>query len=300
MVNTVHEAAPERFGRSGLDTASLWAGAKRIARRHPTMVLGIAVLVLMGLMAALAPVLFTSDPVRADPFVRLQPPSSEHWFGTDFVGRDAYSRTLYGSRISLLVGFSVALIGVTFAVVIGLLAGYYRHVDAVVMRIMDGLMAIPTVLLAIALMATLGGSVQNVIIAISVVETPRAVRVVRSAVFGLRELTYVEAARAIGAPTTRILIRHIFPGTVPVLIVQGTFICAAAILVEAILSFLGAGTPPEIPSWGTMMAEGRRTISQAVWVIGFPGMFLTLTVMGINLAGDGLRDLLDPKLSRRG
>lgn len=299
MVNTVHEVAQEGLARPGFDTAVLWTRAKRITRRHPTMVIGIVVLVLMGLMAGLAPVLFTSDPVRADPFVRLQPPSSEHWFGTDFVGRDAYSRALYGSRVSLLVGFSVALICVTSAVFIGLVAGYYRKVDAVVMRVMDGLMAIPTVLLAIALMATLGGSVQNVIIAISVVETPRAVRVVRSVVFGLRELTYVEAARAIGVPTPRILFRHIFPGTVPALIVQGTFICAAAILVEAILSFLGAGTPPEIPSWGTMMAEGRRTISQAIWVIGFPGMFLTFTVMAINLTGDGLRDLLDPKLSRR-
>lgn len=279
--------------------ASSWDRFARLVRRYPTTALGLTVLLTMTLMAILAPVLFTTDPIRPFPLDRLLPPSSVHWFGTDFVGRDVWSRAIYGSRISLIVGFTVAGIATLCAAVLGLIAGYYRKMDAILMRFMDGLMSIPTVLLAIALMAILGGSVQNVIIALTVVETPRAVRVVRASVLSLREQMFVDAARAIGASTPRILVFHVFPGTVAPLIVQATFICAAAIVVEAILTFLGAGTPPEIPSWGTMMAEGRRTISQAMWAIGFPGMFLTITVLGINLAGDGLRDILDPKLARR-
>ena len=274
------------------------AGASWLVRRHPTTAAGVVVIFLMVLIALLAPLLYTYDPTDIAGLERLRPPSAHHWFGQDFLGRDVYSRTLYGTRISLIVGFSVAAVTMIIAVFTGLLTGYIRRVDAVIMRFMDGLMAIPTVLLAIAMMAILGGSVQNVIIALTVVESPRAVRVVRASVLSLREETFVDAARAIGAATPRILIRHIFPGTMTPLIVQGTFICAAAILVEAVLSFLGAGTPPEIPSWGTMMAEGRRTISQAMWVIGFPGMFLTITVLGVNMAGDGLRDMLDPQLAR--
>ena len=272
--------------------------AQRLWRRHPTMVGAMVFVTLMILMAILAPVLFTDNPREVKPSIRILGPSSEHWFGTDFLGRDVYSRTVYGARISLIVGASVGAIVSVTASIIGLFAGYFRRFDMIVMRIMDGIMSIPDILLAIALVSIAGGSVQNVIMALSVVSAPRGVRVVRSSVLSLREEVYVEAARAIGAKTPRILFLHVFPGTIAPLIVLATIIGAAAILVEAILSFLGAGTPPEIPSWGTMMAEGKRTISQAMWVLGFPGMFLTATVLAINVIGDNLRDILDPKLSR--
>ena len=277
---------------------TLKAKARRIAGRHPTMMIALGVVVLMTFVAIFAPFLFTMNPREVKPSIRIEGPNSEHWMGTDFVGRDVWSRTLYGARISLLVGVAVALIVAVSATFIGLFVGYYRAVDMVVMRFMDGIMTIPGILLAIALVSIVGGSVQNVIMALSFVESPRGVRVIRSAVLSLREEVYVEAARAIGARTPRILFLHVFPGTIASLIVLATIIGAAAILSEAILSFLGAGTPPEIPSWGTMMAEGRRTISQAMWVIGFPGMFLTITVLSVNVIGDNLRDLLDPKLSR--
>jgi peptide/nickel transport system permease protein len=263
------------------------------------MAAGIAVVVIMTIISLMAPLLFTDDPYKGWPPDRLQPPSAEHWFGTDFIGRDVYSRAVYGGRISILVGFSVAAISIGAAMLIGLLSGYFKIVDAIVMRIMDGIMSVPIILLAIALMALLGGSVQNVIFGLSFVVMPRAARVMRASVLTLKEEMFVEAARSIGASTFRILFRHILPNALAPMIVIGTFICAEAILIEAILSFLGAGTPPETPSWGTMMAEARRAISVAVWVIGFPGLFLSITVLGINLAGDGLRDLLDPKLARR-
>ena len=279
------------------DVGHTWRRLKRLTRRHPTMVAGIAIVVLMGLIAAFSPWLFTSNPTAAWAPDRLQPPSSEHWFGTDFVGRDVYSRAMIGARTSLLVGFSVALISMTAAVTIGLLVGYYRPLDMVVMRVMDGMMSIPVILLALAMTALLGGSIQNVIIGISVVITPHATRVVRSQVLSLREQPFVESARAISAGVPRILFRHIMPNIGHTIVVQATFICAEAIVVEAILSFLGAGTPPDHPSWGTMMAEGRRAISLAMWVLGFPGIFLTTTVLAINVAGDGLRDVLDPTLA---
>ncbi len=295
----------EQIGQP-LAPASPWAARlqsgrvvfARIRKRHPLMVVGFAILGAMVFIAIAAPILNTVDPIHVNPIDRLHPPNSKEWFGTDFVGRDVWSRTLYGSRISLIVGASVAAIVAVVASVIGLLAGYFRAFDMVIMRIMDGIMSIPDILLAIALTSIVGGSVYIVIGAITLVTAPRGVRVVRSAVLSLREAQYVEAARAIGAKTPRILILHIFPGTVAPLIVLVTLVGAGAILVEAILSFLGAGTPPEIPSWGTMMAEGRRTISQAMWVIGFPGLFLTVTVLAVNTIGDNLRDMLDPKLSR--
>ena len=262
------------------------------------MVVGLVVLLLMVLAAILAPLLFTEDPLAVHSKIRLQPPDSDHWFGTDFVGRDVWSRTLYGARISLIVGASVGLISAVAASVIGLFAGYYRAFDMVIMRIMDGIMSIPGILLAIALVSIAGGSVQNVIMALSVVEAPRAVRVVRSVVLSLREEQYVDAARAIGARMPRIVLLHIFPGTIGSLTVLATIIGAGAILTEATLGFLGAGTPPEIPSWGNMMAEGKRSISLAIWAVSFPGLFLTLTVLAVNVIGDNLRDILDPKLSR--
>ena len=268
-------------------------------RRNPTMAGGIVIVLIMALIAVAAPLLTSADPTYVDPFSRFTEPGAEFWFGTDNLGRDVYSRTIYGTRISLTVGFSVALFSLFTAICIGLPAGYYRKVDAVIMRVMDGLMSIPSILLAIALAALLGGSMQNVIIALTVVETPRSVRVVRSSVLSLREQMFVDAARATGVPPLRILIRYILPNAMAPLIINSTFICAAAILTEAGLSFLGAGLPEEVPSWGNVMAAGRNYISSAVWVIFFPGLFLTITVLGVNLAGDGLRDSLDPKLRRR-
>lgn len=277
----------------------LFTKLRRVTARNPTMVAGIGVVVAMLLIAICAPLLASSDAGDVDPFNRFAEPQAGFWFGTDNLGRDVYSRTIFGTRISLTVGLSVALVSLLNAILIGLPAGYYPKLDTFIMRFMDGLMSIPSVLLAMAMMALLGGSMQNVIIALTVVETPRAVRVVRSSVLSLREQMFVDAARAVGVPPVRILARYILPNTMAPLIIQATFICAAAILTEAYLSFLGAGPPPEIPSWGNVMAEGRNFISRAVWVIFFPGLFLTITVLGVNLAGDGLRDSLDPKLRRR-
>ena len=274
-------------------------GARRALIKNPNMLFGLILLVIMSAMAIFSGQITDVDPRFIDTIERLKSPSSEYWFGTDHLGRDIFARVVYGSRLSLIVGIAVAIITMLGGVVLGLISGYYRALDAIIMRLMDGLMAIPSFLLAIALVAMLGASVQNVIIALSVVETPRVVRVVRSSVLTLRERVYVEAAEAIGARGVRIMARHIFPNTVPPLIVQGTYIFALAILVEAGLSFLGAGTPPDIPSWGNIMGEARLYVRVAEWIMFFPGLFLSLTVLAINLIGDGLRDTLDPTLARR-
>lgn len=271
----------------------------RTLRRNPTMVGGACFLLVMLAAALGAPWLGTIDPEELNPIDRLRGPSLTYWFGTDMLGRDLYSRTVYGSRISLLVGLCVAVLSLTIGLAIGLLSGYLRHVDAVVMRIMDGLMAIPAILLAIALMALMNASAQNVILALTIPEIPRVVRLVRALVLSLREQAFVEASRAVGAGIWRVLLRHVTPNTIAPLIVQGTYICASAVIFEAYLSFLGAGTPPNIPSWGNIMAEGRTYVQIAFWIILFPGLFLALTVLAVNLLGDGLRDTLDPKLARR-
>jgi peptide/nickel transport system permease protein len=213
--------------------------------------------------------------------------------GTDSLGRDVYSRVIYGARVSLIVGATVAVLSSVAGLVIGMLAGYLRWLDGVVMRVMDGLMAIPAILLALALMALMKASVRNVIIALVIPEIPRVIRVVRASVLSLREHTMVEGARALGARTPRILLRYMLPALVAPLIVQATYICASAILFEAYLSFLGAGTPPHIPSWGNIMAEGKTYVQLAFWIILFPGLFLALTVLAVNLVGDGLRETLD-------
>ena len=259
------------------------------------MVAGLACLALILVAALAAPWLGTVDPSSLRPITRLREPGPEFWFGTDQYGRDIYSRTLYGGRISLLVGVVVGVTSLAFGILIGLVTGYYRRLDRVVMRVMDGLMAIPAILLALALMALLKASVRNVIIALVIPEIPRVVRVVRVSVLSLREQTMVEAARALGAETPRILRVYILPALVAPLIVQGTYICASAMLFEAYLSFLGAGTPPNIPSWGNIMAEGRAYVQRAFWIILFPGAFLAATVLAVNLVGDGLRDLLKVK-----
>ncbi len=287
-------AAPVIASKKG----SLFRGAARLTRRKPTMVAGVAVVVLMALIAIFGNFLFTVDPNKLAVVDRLQSPSSSYWFGTDLVGRDVYSRTIFGSRVSLMVGFSVALISSALGAIIGLLAGYYRRVDAVVMRVMDGIMAIPVIILALALVALIGGSVKIVIMVLPVAYTPAVTRVVRASVLSLRNEVYVDAALALGASPLRIISAHILPNTLVPLIVLASLVAADAVLVEAVLSFLGAGAPPDTPSWGGIMAEGSKNIKGAAWVILFPGAFLTLTVLGINLAGDGLRDILDPKLRR--
>jgi peptide/nickel transport system permease protein len=273
--------------------------AWRYIRRHPTMLFGGALLLVMIAMAVFAPYLGTSDPQALSPIRRLRWPSAQYWFGTDMLGRDVYSRTIYGARVSLIVGISVALLATTCGLAIGVVAGFTRWVDTIVMRIMDGLMSIPSVLIAIALMALTRASLENVIFAITVADIPRVTRLVRGIVLTLREQPYVEAAVASGTGFFRILWRHIVPNTIPPLLVQGTFVAAAAMITEAILSFIGAGTPPNIPSWGNIMAEGRSLFQVAYYIVLFPGIMLSLTVLAINLLGDGLRDALDPRLARR-
>ena len=266
-----------------------------------------SIILLMSLFASL---LTPLDPTDINPSNRLKPPGYEGTLrdndgnkyqvtarmGTDTLGRDIYARVVYGARISLVVGITVALISVAVGTFIGLVAGYFRWVDAIVMRFMDGLMAIPAILLAISLVALSGASLTAVIIAISVPEIPRVVRLVRSIVLSIREEPYVEAAISVGTPTYLILWRHVLPNTISPLIVQGTFICGSAILLEAILSFLGVGIPPETPTWGNIMAEGRDFFQIYPHAIFFPGIFLSLTVLAINMLGDGLRDTLDPRM----
>lgn len=276
-----------------------WLGrVLEFARRNPTVVIGTSILALMATVAVFAPWLAT-DPLYLNPIDRLKPPSKEFWFGTDHLGRDVYARTVYGTRISLTVGLAVATFSTTIGLAIGLVAGYIRIVDAIVMRIMDGLMAIPGILFAIALMALFGSSVQNVIIAITVPEVPRVVRLVRAVVLTIREQPFVEAAVASGTRLPRILVRHILPNIFAPLMVQATYVCASAVIVEALLSFLGAGTPPEVPSWGNMMADGRVYFQIKPWIILFPGICLALMVLTVNVLGDGLRDTLDPRIARR-
>jgi peptide/nickel transport system permease protein len=268
-------------------------------RRHPMAVTGIALLLVLLAAAVLAPWLGTTDPLAVSPIKRLRPPGADYWFGTDPLGRDLYSRVLYGARVSLMVGFSVAILSTAAGLAIGMLAGFSRAADAILMRVMDGLMAIPPILLAIALMALTRASMGNVILAITLAEVPRVTRLVRSVVLGLREQPFVEAARAAGTPGWRILVRHILPNTVPPLIVQATYICASAIIIEAILSFLGAGMPPNVPSWGNVIAEGRNLFQVAAYIVIVPSLFLSVTVLAVNLIGDGLRDALDPRMARR-
>ncbi|MFQ5468139.1 MAG: ABC transporter permease [Kiloniellaceae bacterium] len=272
---------------------------RNVLQRYPTMTIGGALLILMIAGAVFAPLLFTVDPITLNPVVRLRPPSGAHWFGTDMFGRDIYSRTVYGTRISLFVGLVAAVLSVAIGLVIGMIAGYVRILDSVVMRVMDGLMAIPGILLAIALISLSGASLATVTIAITIPEIPRVVRLVRAIVLSVREEPYVEAAIAAGTRLPLILVRHVLPNTIPPLIVQATYVCASAMLTEAILGFLGAGTPPEIPSWGNIMAEGRTYFQLAPWIIFFPGIALALTVLGVNVLGDGLRDTLDPRIAKK-
>ena len=267
--------------------------------RHPTVAVGSALLLVMVLIAIFAPYLGTIDPKAIAPIKRLKFPDATFWFGTDALGRDVYSRVIYGSRVSLIVGLSVAALATGFGLAIGLVTGFNRIADALVMRVMDGLMSIPPVLLAIALMSLTRASMGNVIFAITISQVPQVTRLVRGVVLSLREQPFVEAATAAGTGFFKTLWRHILPNTVAPILVQGTYICASAMITEAILSFIGAGTPPDIPSWGNIMAEGRSLFEIKYYIVLFPAMFLSATVLAVNLVGDGLRDALDPRLSRR-
>ena len=271
-------------------------GSVLALRANPNMALGFAVLIPVVAIAVFAPLLTTHDPLEIVVRDRLQGPSSEHWFGTDDIGRDVYARTIYGARISLMVGALVAAVDVGLGIVLGLISGYFRRADAVIMRAMDALWAIPAILLALALVAVWGASVWSVVIAAAVVFLPTVARLVRGSVLSLRETEFVEAARAVGATPTRIMFVHLLPNSMAPILVQGTYVFAVAILLEAALSFLGTGVPPSTPTWGNVMGDGRRVAQIAIWVLFYPGLFLTIAVVAVNLVGDGLRDALDPRL----
>jgi peptide/nickel transport system permease protein len=273
-------------------------GAIGFLRNHPTVAIGGALLLLLVIIGVFAPFLFTVDPTAIAPAKRTRLPSADFWFGTDALGRDIYSRVLYGTRVSLTVGLSVALAASLIGLTIGLVAGFVRWADGVLMRCMDGLMSIPPILLAVALMALTRGSVGNVILAITIAEIPRVARLVRGVVLSLREQPYVDGAVASGTRTPMVILRHILPNTTAPMLVQATYICASAMITEAILSFIGAGTPPTIPSWGNIMAEGRALWQVKPYIVFFPAAFLSVTVLAVNLVGDGLRDALDPRMAK--
>ena len=264
-------------------------------RGNPNVIIGVVILAAILLTTVSSPIIVRTDYTETTTDLRL-PPSSQHWFGTDAFGRDVFDRVIAGSRVSLYVGFAVTFISVILGLIISLFAGYFRILDHILMRFVDGLLAFPTILLALALIALLGGSVSNVIIALSVTGTASKVRLVRGQVLSLREEQFVEAARAIGSPVLRILFLHIAPNTFGVVMVQATFTLATAILAEASLSFLGAGVPEYIPTWGNIVATGKGYVQVAFWISFFPGVFLTLTVLAVVLIGDTLRDYLDPRL----
>jgi peptide/nickel transport system permease protein len=278
-----------------------------------SVLIGAGILAAIFVIGLAAPYLGTRDPSQIDPISRNKRPgavriltgadgrqsSTTYWMGTDSLGRDVYSRVLYGARVSLLVGISVALLSMVAGLVIGLLAGYLRWLDGFVMRIMDGLMAVPAILLAIALVSLSAAGLRAVILAIVIPEVPRVVRLVRSVVLSIREEPYVEAATALGARTMPLIVRHVLPNALAPLIVQATYVCASAIVIEAILSFLGVGIPPQTPTWGNIMAEGRALFRVFPHNILFPGVFLAATVLAVNIMGDGLRDSLDPRLRNR-
>ncbi len=285
LAPTVRAAAPS--------TRPRWL-RRTLANR--SVVAGALILLAFVLAALLAGVLSTHNPTRLEPAARLQAPSARHFLGTDEFGRDVWSLVLHGSRISLLVGVTTMLLTSVGGIIVGLVAGFSRRLDIVVMRVMDGLMAFPAILLAIALMAVRGSGVWNVIFALSIVYMPRTAMLIRSTVLSIRELDYVQAARALGREDAGIALRHILPNCVGPLLVQGSFIFAYAILAEAILGFLGVGVPPYVPSWGNVIAGGKNVIREAFWVSLFPGVALTFAGLSLNLLGDGLRDLLDPRL----
>lgn len=270
-----------------------------LLRQQRTIAIGIGILGLITLISIFASVLTSNDPSFMQPRLRLRPPSAEFLFGTDALGRDLFARVLYGSRTSLLIGLLVTLGTLLTGTLIGLLSGASQACDRVVMRIMDGLMAIPGILLAIALVSLIGANLYSVVLAITLPEIPRVVRLVRGVVLTLREELYVEAAIGLGVPKYKVMFRHILPNCMAPLIVQASYVFAAAILLEAVLGFLGVGFPPQTPTFGNILAEGRPVFQRAPWVTIAPGLFLAITVLAVNVLGDSLRDALDPKLAGR-
>ena len=271
----------------------------RLMIENPAALLSFAFLVAIALMAVLAPAIAPFEPNFVNPADRLEPPSSKYWFGSDDLGRDVFSRVIYGARVSLLVGITVTVGATVIGSLIGLVAGYYPRLDTLFMRVMDGLEAFPSILLALVIMATLGPATENVIVALTVVYTPNIARLVRGTTLMNRQQTYVESARAIGMRDFPIMRRYIFANSLSPLIVQGTFVVAFAILSEASLSFLGAGVPPRTPTWGSIVSSGQPRLQQAWWISVFAGTFLFATVLATNLIGDGLRDALDPRSRKR-
>jgi peptide/nickel transport system permease protein len=261
-------------------------------------VVGAVIILVISLVAALAPILTQHTPYEMEAVNRLQPPSTEYWFGTDNFGRDLFSRVVYGAQVSLVVGLSVSIITSIIGMIIGLYSAYYRMLDHILMRICDGLMAFPAILLAIAIMAVMGPKPINVVIALTIVKSPTIARVVRSAALVIKEQTYIEALKAQGASSWRIIWLHIAPNTMSPLIIQITYVFAITMIIEAALSFLGAGIPAPAPSWGNILYDGKSVIFKAWWMTVFPGAFITLAVLGLNLFGDGLRDLLDPQTNK--
>lgn len=282
------------------DRVTALSRVREIVTSSPLVFIAAVILAIIVLSALFAPWVVPHDPVRLTPSVRLKSPSETYWLGTDAFGRDLFSRIIYGGRISLVVGAAAAVFAVVLGLTLGLLAGYIRWIDAVLMRMVDGLMAIPSILLAIAIVSLWGASLWTVLVAITIPEVPRVVRLVRSLVLSAREEPYVEAAIAAGSSTFLIMRRHLVPNTVAPLIIQGTYICASAILTEAILSFLGAGINPETPSWGNIMAEGRIYFQINPGIVLWPGLVVSVAILSINLLGDAVRDALDPRMAKRG
>lgn len=291
-------AGRRRWRLSSITPASRYYWV-RLMLQNPAVSVSLGFIIVICLLGVFAPVVAPADPEFVNPVVRLEGPSSDNWFGTDDLGRDVFSRAIYGGRVSLLVGITVMIGATVLGSFIGLVAGYYQRIDTVLMRFMDGLEAFPSILLAIAIMATFGSATRNVILALSVVFAPNIARLVRSTTLMNREQPYVESARAIGMRDFTILSRYIFMNSLSPLIVQATFVIAFAILAEASLSFLGAGVPPDTPTWGSMVSSGQPRLQQAWWISVFPGTFLFVTVLAFNLIGDGLRDALDPRARKR-
>ncbi|MYZ41546.1 ABC transporter permease [Schauerella aestuarii] len=267
--------------------------------RDPVMLTALILLLLLIVVSVGAPWLAAHDPASLTPRMRLKPSTAEYWLGTDSLGRDLFARVLYGGRLSITLALLVSAISVLLGMAIGLVAGYFRRLDAVIMRLMDGIMAIPGLLLAIAMVALGGANIVTMVAAISIPEIPRIARLVRSVVLSVREEPYVEASVGMGTPTWKVIVRHILPSTINPLVVQATFVCAAAILTEAVLGFLGLGFPPEIPSLGSIIAEGRPFFQRAPWIVLYPGLFLALLILAVNMFGDALRDRLDVRQSRK-
>ncbi|MBN9639253.1 MAG: ABC transporter permease [Achromobacter sp.] len=263
------------------------------------MLAGLTLLVALVGLSMLAPLITWHDPAALAPRLRLKPISADFWLGTDSLGRDLFSRVLYGGRLSITLAALVSVISICAGLLLGLLAGYFRGLDAIVMRIIDGIMAIPGLLLAIAMVALGGATIPTMVTAIAIPEIPRVARLVRSVVLSVREEPYVEASLGMGTRTWRVLWRHVLPSTINPLVVQATFICASAILIEAVLGFLGLGFPPEIPSLGSIISEGRPFFQRAPWIVLFPGIYLALLILSVNLFGDALRDRLDPRMARQ-